>query len=761
VTETAPQPTDALLQDLQRFETRHSPNGLLLRYCRGRCRTFWARQMLTLVASLALAVMESWQLGLAVLLLNPLGDALDCLLLLHVWRRFQAGNVPPQVARLVALSGMLQAATIALCAVLAWVHSAVVDVEFFITALLTGAAINGGLIWPYQRLTASLKLVTFVGAWVVLIVQEAWVAPDASLWLHENAYYVIATLMLGYASFQFLRYVDKTFARNAAIEHDLLRNQYALETIRAALHLREAQARRLALVAENANDCVLICTPEGQIDWVNDTFIRTTGYTLAEVVGRTAADVLNAPGTDPASIAEILSSRRDRRPCRVELLNATKDGRHIWMDVSITPIFNADGSHAMTIQVERDMTEAKIRAEELAQANADAREAVAAKSRFLATMSHEIRTPMNGVIGMAELLSRTPLDTEQQGYLSAIIESGEALLSVINDILDLSKLQSGKMDVATAPFDIVASMQGVATLLRPLAKAKGIGFTIEIDATSALWVAGDAGRVRQILLNLAGNAVKFTRDGQVSIGLTATIQGPRAELVLQVQDTGIGIAPDRIETVFDSFTQADGAITREFGGTGLGLTISRVLARVMGGDVTVRSDLGQGSVFQLTLDLPVVAAPIATAPVRLDDAPLADAHILVAEDNRTNRLILRKMLEAPGVTLTEAHNGAEAVQRYADAAPHLIIMDMQMPVMDGLTAIRQIRGIESARGLPRCPIIVLTANAFSEDSTASFAADADDFLTKPVVRAILLARVSALLFKNAAQGPLTQTRRLA
>jgi two-component system, sensor histidine kinase len=750
-----------LLQDLQRFEARYSPNGLLLRYCRGRSRTFWARQILTLVATLTLTIMESWQLGLLVLLLNLASDALDCLLLTNVWRRYQGRQVPQHMVRLVAVSGMLQAATVATSVVLAWVHSPVMAVEFFITAMLTGAAINAGLIRPYQRLTANLKLLVFVGVWIALILREAWIAPDFSLWLHNNAYYVIATVMLAYASFHFLQYVDKTFSRNTTMERDLLRNQHALEVSRQTLSDRESQARRLAIVAENANDMVLICLPAGEITWVNDTFMRLTGYTSDEVIGRKPADFLNAPGTEQSAIDEIQAARREGRQCRVELMNATKDGRHIWIETSITPIFDADGSHAMTIQVERDVTEAKARAVELAQANADAREAVAAKSRFLATMSHEIRTPMNGVIGMAELLSRTRLDAEQQGYLAAIVESGGALLSVINDILDLSKLQSGKMDVAIAPFDIVASVQGVATLLRPLAVAKGIGLTVDLPTLPLLWVAGDAGRVRQILLNLAGNAVKFTREGQVRLGLDVQLQGTRAQLVLRVQDTGIGIAPDRMEQVFDSFTQADGAITREFGGTGLGLTISRVLARAMGGDVTVQSDLGTGSIFELTLEVPVVAAPVMTTPARVDVVPFADVHLLLAEDNRTNRLILTKMLEAPGVTLTEAENGAVAVQRYMTAVPHLIVMDMQMPVMDGLTAIRDIRAFETLNGLPRCPIIVLTANAFAEDAAACFAADADDFLTKPVMRDVLLARVSALLRANVAQGPLTPARRLA
>jgi two-component system, sensor histidine kinase len=301
-------------------------------------------------------------------------------------------------------------------------------------------------------------------------------------------------------------------------------------------------------------------------------------------------------------------------------------------------------------------------------------------------------------------------------------------------------------------------------LLRPLAAEKGLDLPVPEGCSAPIWVRGDSGRVRQVLMNLVGNAIKFTATGSVRVALKA--EG-NADFTIDVTDTGIGIAADRLEAVFDSFTQVDGAIDRQFGGTGLGLTISRMLARAMGGDVQVTSTAGKGSVFSVLLKLqqaePVLAAlpDQRSAPAVFSHARRLNTRILIAEDNRTNRLILRKMLEADNVELIEVENGAEAVARYRESAPDLVVMDMQMPVMDGLTAIRAIRSQEQVSGLPRCPILVLSANVFPEDAQASFDADCDDFLTKPVLRDTLLARTHRLLGQGAAERALPGHRLLA
>jgi hypothetical protein len=258
-------------------------------------------------------------------------------------------------------------------------------------------------------------------------------------------------------------------------------------------------------------------------------------------------------------------------------------------------------------------------------------------------------------------------------------------------------------------------------------------------------VAGDEGRVRQVVVNLLGNAIKFTRAGRVTLRLAARPGGDgTTALAIEVADTGIGIPADRLAAIFDSFTQADGSISREFGGTGLGLSISRLLAREMGGDIRVRSEVGRGSAFTLDLTLPTADPPLA-ATGRAPPPRLAGRRVLLAEDNRTNRLILRRLLEPLAVDLTEVENGADAVQSWREVRPDLVLMDMQMPVMDGIAAIRAIRAEEASTGRGRCPIVMLTANALSEDRDACRAAGSDDFLTKPVQRDLLYDRLAALV----------------
>ncbi len=735
------------LTALDRFEARSDASGLFLRYARGRLRAFAARQVMTVAGALALWLLVDPLTALAALLAGFLGDAADCLFLRHLLRRFAGARVPPRWRRIATLAAAAQAATISGCIALAWLRGGgTVGIEFFASAFLFGALIDAGLARPHAPALADARIALYVGTLGGLLLQDALRAPGGGAWLQDQAAFLIATVMLGYAAVQFVTHVGRSFARNLAFERDLLREQHQLSLSREALAQGEARARRLALVAENANDSILIYDADGRIDWVNETFTRLIGYRLDEVRGRVPGDVLNADGTDPEAIRSIVESRAEGRPCRTEILNRTRDGRTLWLEVSSTPVRDADGRLAMTISVERDITEAKARAADLAEARLRAEAAAEAKSRFLATMSHEIRTPMNGVIGMAELLSATPLSPVQRDYVSAIRDSGQALLTLINDILDLSRLQAGRMTIAADPFDLAALMRGVGMLLAPLAEGKAVTFRNLPPGHPPVWVTGDAGRVRQVLVNLVGNAIKFTRAGEVALHLGAEDRDGLLALTAGVADTGIGIAPDRLEAVFDSFTQADGTISREFGGTGLGLSLSRLLAREMGGDVQVASVPGQGSVFTLDLTLPRAAAPAEAVAAPVAPLPrLHGRHVLVAEDNRTNRLILRRLLEPLAVRLTEAANGAEAVAAARDDPPDVILMDMQMPVMDGLTAIRAIRAEEAARQRPPCPILMLTANAFAEDREACRAAGCDDFLTKPVQRDTLYDRIVRLL----------------
>jgi signal transduction histidine kinase/CheY-like chemotaxis protein len=360
-----------------------------------------------------------------------------------------------------------------------------------------------------------------------------------------------------------------------------------------------------------------------------------------------------------------------------------------------------------------------------------------AKTELLAQVSHEMRTPMNAVLGFSDILARSPLAPEQARYVEVLGHAGRQVFALINDLLDNARIESGRLELVAHPFRLAEFIELQLELLRERAQSQGLWLRFFARGEVTGWVLGDQQRVAQIVANLAGNAIKFTRAGGVTVELS---RGADGHVLISVQDTGIGIAAQRLERIFQPFAQADAHIAREFGGTGLGLAITRSLARLMGGDVSVHSRPGEGSRFEVSLDLPAVAAPHAEpADNRAERvAPSRSLALLLAEDNDVNVLVIDGMLAPLGHRITRVHDGAQALAALREREFDLVLMDMLMPVLDGLSATRQWRAVEAAERRPRTPILALTANAFDSDVQQSLAAGCDAHLTKPLSLAALL-----------------------
>ncbi len=412
------------------------------------------------------------------------------------------------------------------------------------------------------------------------------------------------------------------------------------------------------------------------------------------------------------------------------------DGPHVWVQSAVEHIRNESGHVERTVGVLRNIDRQKRSELAIAKARDAAESANRAKSEFLANMSHEIRTPLNGVMGVASALARTPLGAGQREMVSLIESSARTLEALLSDVLDLARVESGRIELADEPFDLRSCLVDVGALFQPSAEAKSLDLVIEETPDIEGVFLGDAPRVRQILSNLVANAVKFTPSGEIRIGASGLCTPQGVEARIWVKDTGIGFDDEVKTRLFGRFEQADGSITRRYGGTGLGLAISRSLAERMGGDLDAVATLGQGATFTLSLPLTRAASPLPgdepLEPVARAVRPARRLQVLLAEDHPINRRVVQLILESAGVELTCVENGAEAVEACETTGFDLVLMDMQMPVMDGLTAIRRIREREAASGRAPARIQALTANAMPEHAAASRAAGADGHLTKPI-----------------------------
>ena len=520
---------------------------------------------------------------------------------------------------------------------------------------------------------------------------------------------------------------------------------------RQVINESEVQEQRFRQLFEAA-PLGFIMHRHGRVLTVNRAAAAAYGAEAGAMSGTSVLDFF--PAADHALTKERLSSAGNLAAGEnfmMEYRRQDRHGRERWIETLTTPVSLLDGPALLTIA--RDVTRERAASAALAAGKTAAEAANQTKSQFLANMSHEIRTPMNAVLGLSELLLEDSLTARQRERAQGIQTSARALLGVINDVLDVSRIEAGKAELAESAFEPASLLDEVAATLRPLAEAKQLAFECSIVSEVPPAVFGDAGRLRQILVNLAGNAVKFTPRGRVAIELAMVPVDPEhagqpgaIRLRCRVIDSGPGIAPEQMGALFERFTQVDTSDTRKHGGTGLGLYIARQFARMMGGDITVQSVLGLGSSFEVNLSLRLPAADEMQLQRQAAPAPAERAgpalSILLAEDNEINQMVARSMLEAAGHRVTVAGDGAQALAECAAQRFDCVLMDCQMPVMDGVEATRRIRAQEAAHGHSPVPIAALTANVMRGDRERYLAAGMDAFLAKPFESADLIALVA-------------------
>jgi len=498
-------------------------------------------------------------------------------------------------------------------------------------------------------------------------------------------------------------------------------------------------------IVETAAEGIMITAPDATILFANQALGEMLGLNVPALWGRSLSEFLDEQGWREVQARIARRKAGHRGIDRFELCIRRADGQTAWMYASTSALTDENGQYKGTLAMLSDVTPLKqaeeqlrLKHQQLEQAKQAAEAAASAKSRFLATASHEIRTPMNGVVGMANLLLETALSPEQREMVETIRNSAEALLRVINDLLDVARMEAGKLSIKLAPFDLRAVITQVATLLRPVAESKGLGIQVDYPALAPAHFVGDADRIRQVLLNLVGNAIKFTWAGEVRLSVRCSEPaGGQATVRVLVQDTGIGIPQEKQALLFQRFAQlhAEGAAPA---GAGLGLAISKEIVELMGGRIGFESRPGQGSTFWFELRLAPADEPARQAGADLESQPVfssqlanAKPRILVADDDPINQRVVQKLLERVHCEADVVANGLEVLARLDEQRYDLILLDCQMPLMDGFTVARHIRQRESASA-QRTPIIALTASALEDDRERAVEAGMDDWLVKPI-----------------------------
>lgn len=511
------------------------------------------------------------------------------------------------------------------------------------------------------------------------------------------------------------------------------------------------QIRKLSQAVEHSPVSVVITDREGTIEYVNPIFTEVTGYTLAEAVGQNPR-ILKSGNLPQEFYHTIWETILAGRVWRGEFINKRKNGEEYWESASISPIYNHDGMITHFVAVKEDVTSRKLIEKELQNARQAAEGANKAKSMFVANISHEIRTPLNAILGFSQLLSQDrSLTADQQEKLAIVNRSGEHLLSIINDVLEISKIEAGRIQLQLITFDLHRFLADVESLFRIRTQEKKIWLAFELAEGLPRHIHADEGKLRQIFLNLIGNAIKFSDSGGITVRVAIVVnENLRPVLSVEVKDHGIGINRSELEKIFGYFEQVEQG-SQAKGGAGLGLAISREFIKLMGGKIAVDSERGKGTTFHF--EVPVgFASPPATHQnretagqiVRVQNNQL-EYRILVVDDNEIGRMLLVGILKAAGFVVIEAVDGQQAIAAYQQSKPHLILMDLNMPIMDGYEASKKIRRLPAGTSIA---IIAVTTSSFAEDRQAILDSGIVDIIIKPFKAQEILEKVGQYINVN-------------
>ncbi len=562
--------------------------------------------------------------------------------------------------------------------------------------------------------------------------------------------------------------LDITRLKNA--EMALQESEASVRTLNQALERRiriqtkelMESEKRFRLMVEGLRDYAffMLDTQGNVVSW-NLGAQRIHGYTGEEIIGKHFSILLTPEDREGSNPQDQLQRAAEHGQHTESGWRLRRDGARFWAHVLITAVYDEAGDLCGFSEVTRDITERKRAQEEIEEQRKRAEQSNQAKSQFLASMSHEIRTPMNAILGMTDLLWETELDEDQRHYVEIFRRAGANLMDLINDILDLSKIESGRLELEKREFDVETVVADVVELLAGRAHDKGIGLRTRLLPGLTKKVVGDAARLRQVLVNLVGNAIKFTSSGEVVITVESPATDAAGEIAFSVSDSGIGIPKEKLASIFEAFEQVDASTARKYGGTGLGLPISKHLVECMGGTLRVDSEPGRGSTFYFTAKFGM-AEPLgpqaqhertrATGQAGSVE-PARPAHILVADDSADNRFVIEAYLRGTPYSAVFAEDGRAAVKQFQQEQFDAILMDMQMPVMDGLSATRAIREIEKRDGRTALPIVALTANAQRESVEACRTAGCSAHLAKPVSKSALLGALQDALFSAGVSQP--------